>query len=129
MSTSKKSVAESARNYSADQEAVIKDAEPLNLEKAKALEPILGKGYKSIIAKALSMGVEYHKQEPAPKRPAKETKAEIVEEIMAITEWDLSGLKGATLRALNDLRGALLELAPEKAEQRLAMLKDANGSK
>jgi len=100
MSDSKKEV-----NYSPDAVAAIKAAAPLNLEGAKALAKELGKTYRSIIAKAKSLGVAYVSK-PAPAKKAKaETKAEIVGDIVnLIGGVSLLGLEKAPAGALRSLR-------------------------
>lgn len=100
---------EKAPNYSAEQVAEIEAAAPLNLEKAKALADAMGKSYRSIIAKAKSLGVAYESVPAPAKRPAKETKAEIVAEIEKAlpNAASLSGLEKSTIRALVNLRQAV----------------------
>jgi hypothetical protein len=55
---------------------------PLNLEKAHKLAEEFGSvSYRSIIAKAKSLGLEYISKAPAAKRPAGPTKKDLVAEI------------------------------------------------
>jgi hypothetical protein len=116
--TDKAVIADKAKNYSAEQEAAIVAASPLNLEKAKELAVVIGKGWRSIISKAQTVemvdkGVIYNSKAPAPKRPVKETKAEIVAEIFAtlsengVLVASFDGLDKATTRALVNLRQAI----------------------
>lgn len=57
--------------------ARIQAAAPLNLEKAHALSGELGVSYRSVIAKAKSLGIEYVAKAPAAKKPREGvTKAE-----------------------------------------------------
>lgn len=58
---------EKTPNFTADQEARIRDASPLNLAKATALATEFGKKPRSIIAKAVRMNVPYEKQKPVTK--------------------------------------------------------------
>lgn len=93
-------------NYSESQEQRIRAAAPLDLTKAKALaEEIRGDvgQYRSIIAKAISLGVEYVKAQPVRKTTDKPTKAEIVAIIASqldVSQDSLDGLDKATVRAL-----------------------------
>ena len=99
-------------NYTPEMVAILTDAAPLNLEKAKALESVLNRSYKSIIAKAKSEGIEYHIQQPKPKRVGIVTKAQVVEKIEAELDAPdmLSGLVKAPASALDNLLG-LIRLA------------------
>ena len=69
--------------YSSAQEAQVRAAAPLNLAKAKALADKLGVSYRSVIAKAKQLGVEYVKAEPVAKaaKDAGPTKAQILSDI------------------------------------------------
>ena len=69
MSDTDKAKAEAAKNYSVEQVAAIIAASPLNLESAKALGETMGKSYRSIVAKCLSLkaagsDVEYVSKPP-----------------------------------------------------------------
>ena len=61
----------------------IENAQPLNLEKAKALASDLGVTYRSIISKAKQMGFEYVAKAPAMKKEKSNepTKADILTNI------------------------------------------------
>ena len=61
----------------------IENAQPLNLEKAKALASDLGVTYRSIISKAKQMGFEYVAKAPAMKKEKSNepTKADILSNI------------------------------------------------
>ena len=57
----------------------IENAQPLNLDKAKALASDLGVTYRSIISKAKQMGFEYVAKAPAMRKESNEpTKADIL---------------------------------------------------
>lgn len=102
-----KATADREPNYTEEMVATLTAAAPLNLEKAKALEETLGRSWRSIVAKAKSLGLEYEAAEKPAKKEAKETKAEIVAEIetaCGIEEGFFSGLEKATARALIRLR-------------------------
>ena len=75
----------------------IENAQPLNLEKAKALASDLGVTYRSIISKAKQMGFEYVAKAPAMKKDKSNepTKADILTNIrsacnLAEREGDLT---------------------------------------
>jgi hypothetical protein len=112
---SKSPDAEKAKNYTAEMEAAIVAASPLNLESAKALAETMGKSYRSIIAKAKSLGLDYVSKPAPAKREAPETKAQLVAKIEMATgaeESSLTGLEKAPVRALLNL----LELFADSVE-------------
>jgi len=92
-------------NYTPEMEAAIKAAAPLNLASAKAVGLAIGRSYRSVIAKAKSLDVEYISK-PAPAKKVKpETKAEIVGDIASIIGvTSLSGLEKAPATVLRVLR-------------------------
>ncbi len=96
-------------NYTPEMEQIIRDSAPLNLDIAKALGVELGKSTKSIIAKAISLEVEYIVKAPAPKRLGVVTKAELVTMISKklSSDFDLSGLAKAPASALKALQDAI----------------------
>lgn len=98
----------SAVNYTPEMEAKIIAAAPLNLEKSKALAAQIGKSYRSVIAKAKSLGVDYEGKPKAAKRVAGQTKPQIVATIAArvnLPAEKLEGLEKAPALVL----GALLD--------------------
>lgn len=102
-----KATANREPNYTDEMVETLKASAPLNLEKAKALEETLGRSWRSIVAKAKSLGLEYVAAEKPTKKETKETKAEIVAEIETACGIDsgfFSGLEKATTRALMRLR-------------------------
>ena len=68
--------------------AQIENAQPLNLDKAKALASDLGVSYRSIISKAKQMGFEYVAKAPAMKKAKSDepTKADILTNIRKACE-------------------------------------------
>ena len=66
----------------------IENAQPLNLDKAKALASDLGVTYRSIISKAKQMGFEYVAKAPAMKKEGSNepTKADILSGIRSACE-------------------------------------------
>jgi hypothetical protein len=103
-------VTEKAANYTAAQEQMIRDAAPLNLEKATALGVQMGKKARSIIAKAVRMEVPYEKKGPVTKTgEAVVRKETLVEQIRAFTATgsNLEGLEKASKPALIAVLAAL----------------------
>jgi len=93
--------------YTKEMEAKVTAAAPLNLEIAKAVGAEIGMSYRSVIAKAKSLGLEYVAK-PAPARKEKpETKAEIVAELAGVLELSLEGLEKAPRATLKALRARL----------------------
>ena len=65
--------------YTTKMIAQIENAQPLNLDKAKALASDLGVTYRSIISKAKQMGFEYVAKAPVARKESNEpTKADIL---------------------------------------------------
>lgn len=89
--------------YTPVQVAALEKAQPLNLEKAKALASELNKPYRSVIAKAKQLGLQYENKQPAAKRPKGVTKASLVEMISEHTELDLPSLEKANMADLQSL--------------------------
>ena len=106
-----------AVNYTAEMEAAIVAASPLNLESAKALGATMDRTYRSIIAKAKSLGCEYISK-PAPlKKPKGETKSDIVSDISALVGGiSLDGLEKAPASALSALRANIPIVDVEPSE-------------
>ena len=96
-----------AVNYTPEQEAAIRAASPLNIDKAKALADQIGKSWRSVIAKAKSMDLPYEAKPAPAKRPKGMTKAELVSRIEDATGANLSGLEKATGQALSRLLESL----------------------
>lgn len=99
---------EKAPNFTSEQEQQISDAAPLNLAKATALAEQMGKTARSIIAKAVRMGVAYERKQPTTKAGGKvEKKETIVAEIATLVSGNLDGLDKAPKAALQALRDHL----------------------
>ena len=64
-------------NYTAKMVDAIKAASPLDLGKAKDLAADFGVSHRSVISKAISLGVQYNKQ-PAKAKSVRTTKADMV---------------------------------------------------
>lgn len=100
-------------NYTPEMEAVLTDAAPLNLEKAKEIGEQIGRSYRSVIAKAKSLGLEYESLPPPKKRPIQTTKADLVAQISENLGADLGGLEKATMCALDNLAQAVSGILDE----------------
>ena len=81
----------------------LRTAQPLNLEKAQSFSSEWGMSYRSIIAKALSLGLTYEKK-AVVSSSSKPTKRDMVAEIERALDADsLSGLEGASMASLSAL--------------------------
>ena len=84
--------------------AELREAQPLNLEKAKSISHASGVTYRSIIAKVLSLGLTYEKKAIFSSSSSKPTKKDLVREIeQSLQGESLVGLEGASMRSLNAL--------------------------
>ena len=82
----------------------MREAQPLNLEKAQSFSSEWGVSHRSIIAKALSLGLTYEKKAVVSSSSSKPTKKDIVREIeQSLQGESLAGLEGASMRSLNAL--------------------------
>lgn len=91
--------------FTAEQEARIRELEPLNQAKSQLLAQEFGKSERSVTAKAVRMGVAYERKQPATKSGAPiERKEAIVAEIAQMVEGNLDGLEKAPKAALQALR-------------------------
>ena len=100
----------SASKYTAAMEAAIRDAAPLNQEKAAQLAVSFGAGFsgRSVTAKAVRMGVAYERKVAVTKTGAKvESKEKIVAEIAELIGASLDGLEKAPKPALQAVRDYL----------------------
>jgi len=90
--------------YTKAQEARLIESAPISYDDAVALGVELGYSTRSVIAKTKSLELDYIPKPVPAKRPAVETKAELVEDIEDAFGFDLTGLTGATAAALATLR-------------------------
>lgn len=91
-------------NYTDKEAKVVASASPLTFEKAQEIADQLGKTQRSVIAKAKSMGLVYIPKAKPAKRPAGETKSDLVNRIAVALGGDsaeLVGLEKATTASLN----------------------------
>jgi hypothetical protein len=107
MSDKDKAAAEKAKNYSAEQIAVIVAASEIaviDLDKAKEIGLEIGKSYRSVISKIGNLELPYQKKLPPAKKVAVATKSQLVDEISAECDGvDLAGLEKATVGSLLNL--------------------------
>ena len=83
--------------------AAMEAAQPLNLEKAKDLASDLNVSYRSVIAKAKQLGLEYQNAQPAAKRPKGVTKASLVADISEAIGESVDSLAKANMADLQIL--------------------------
>ena len=85
--------------------ATMKKVAPLNLDKAKDLASAFGVSHRSVISKAISLGVQYNKAA----KPTASIKASKLDTVNAIAKGlnmpvaDLDGLQNGKASALNNL--------------------------
>ena len=95
------------QNYTPEMEQAIKAESPLDIAKAKVLANKLNRKPRSVIAKAISMGLPYNAAKPALKDGTPIVrKAELVsaiEKSLSSSEGSLVGLEKATRSALDTL--------------------------
>ena len=102
--------AKAASKYSPAQEQTIRDAAPLNQAKATELAAQFGEKFtaRSVIAKAVRMGVEYERKAAVTKTGAPvESKEKIVAQIAELVGTNLAGLEKAPKPALQAVRDFL----------------------
>ena len=91
-------------NYTPEMVATIGAAQPIDYAKAQALALELGKGVRSIIAKAKREGFDYISKPAPAKKKAAVSKADMVAAICAALDMDAcEGLEKSTGSALNKL--------------------------
>ena len=91
-------------NYTPEMVATISAAQPIDYAKAQALALELGKGVRSIIAKAKREGFDYISKPAPAKKKAAISKADMVTAICAALDMDsCEGLEKSTGSALNKL--------------------------
>lgn len=98
---------EAAKNYTEAQEARMAEMGVIDAAVAQELADEFGKNVKSVIAKAVRMGI-YKAKERTSKTGGKiETKEEIVAEISELVGKSLDGLEKASKQALIAIRAKL----------------------
>jgi hypothetical protein len=93
--------------YTPAMEARLMATAPLNLAKAQSLASEFGSvTYRSVIAKAKQLGIEYESKAPAAKKPqgvTKESLCALIGDAFGLTELQAQGLKAAKLESLQAL--------------------------
>jgi hypothetical protein len=94
-------------NYTPEMEQAIREESPLNIVKARKLAVELGKKPRSVIAKAISMGLAYESAKPARKNGTpvsrKADTVAAIEKALSSGPGALVGLEKATASALDTL--------------------------
>lgn len=94
-------------SYTPEMEQVVTEAAPLDLASAKVVGEKIGKSYRSVIAKAKQLGLEYVAKPAPAKKPKEVTKAEMVTELEGIFGRSLAGLekapKGVLVGLISDM--------------------------
>lgn len=108
-------------NYTEEMVAIMREHAPLNKEKAEALEPVLGRSWRSIVSKARREGIEYQVQQAAPKRGRDApTKAQLAESLREITGFKLPSVDNASVAALTQLLTFARDLTGESESDEAA---------
>ena len=103
----KNEMEKTAKNYTEAQEARMAEFEVIDAATAQELADEFGKNVKSVIAKAVRMGL-YKAKERTSKTGGKiETKEEIVADISTLVGKSLDGLEKASKQALIAIRAKL----------------------
>tara|TARA_R100001244_G_scaffold32674_1_gene30851 strand:+ start:121 stop:420 length:300 start_codon:yes stop_codon:yes gene_type:complete len=90
-------------NYTPEMEQAIEAASPLDIAKAKDLANKLGRKPRSIIAKAISMGLPYNAVQPKPRGAGKAELVSAIEKALSSGKGSLVGLEKARRSALDML--------------------------
>jgi methionine synthase II (cobalamin-independent) len=96
-------------NYTDEMVAILKDAAPIDYDKAQLLAAQLDRGVRSIIAKCKREGIDYISKPAPAKKKSMPSKADTVAGICELLEIEsCAGLEKATGAALNQLVTALV---------------------
>ena len=94
----------SAPNYTEADVQVIRDHAPLNKEIAEKVGALIGKSWRSVVAKAKREGIEYIAMQPEPKKGRDApTKAQLAEQLRELTGFKLPQVDKASVRDLTEL--------------------------
>lgn len=95
-------------SYTTSQEQALRNAAPITNSSAAEFAAEFGVSKRSVIAKAVSLKL-YQKAAPRARAAAKATKADVVAQIgEELNAGDLSGLEGASMKALVNLLKSIL---------------------
>lgn len=107
MSNSKATV-DKVVNYTPEMIKILQDNAPYDMAKAKAVGILVDRSWRSVVAKAKSLELEYIAKPTPAKKPKGETKLDIVADICALCSLEsLTGLEKAPATALRALRAAI----------------------
>ncbi len=106
---------EKAVNYTDAMEDRIREASPIDYEKAKVLGLEFGRKARSVVAKANSMkDVVYVAKEKGTSTKVVVTKADILKKIETVLELEVPSLEKATKADLEKVRDRLVEFLGEE---------------
>ena len=95
-------------NYTPEMVQMLRDAQPIDFDKAQTLSKKLNKNVRSVIAKAKREGLEYISKPAPAKKKAAPTKGDLVHAICKAVDIDsCDGLEKATGVALSKLLEAI----------------------
>ena len=95
-------------NYSPEMVQMLREAQPIDFEKAQALSKKLNKNVRSVIAKVKREGLDYISKPAPAKKKAAPTKVDLVHAICKAVDIDsCDGLEKATGVALDKLLRAI----------------------
>ena len=95
-------------NYTPEMVQMLRDAQPIDFEKAQTLSKKLNKNVRSVIAKVKREGLEYISKPAPAKKKAAPTKGDLVHAICKAVDIDsCDGLEKATGVALDKLLQAI----------------------
>ena len=95
-------------NYTPEMVQMLRDAQPIDFEKAQTLSKKLNKNVRSVIAKVKREGLEYISKPAPAKKKAAPTKGDLVHAICKAVNIDsCDGLEKATGVALDKLLRAI----------------------
>ena len=105
-------------SYTTSQEQALRNAAPITNSSAAEFAAEFGVSKRSVIAKAVSLKL-YQKAAPRARAAAKATKADVVAQIgEELNAGDLSGLEGASMKALVNLLKSILSLLMLQAAEK-----------
>ena len=95
-------------NYTPEMVQMLRDAQPIDFDKAQTLAKELNKNVRSVIAKVKREGLEYISKPAPAKKKAAPTKSDLVHAICKAVDIDsCDGLEKATGLALSKLLEAI----------------------
>ena len=107
MNTNVTKSAETTKNYSEEQEQILRDNVPYDLAQARVVGLLIGKSHQSVIAKVQNMGLPYTRKEAPRKKAVQDTKEQIANSIQSMIDRDCEGLSKATRKALLNVQNGV----------------------